>query len=97
MRSRVQSLVSLSGLRIWHCHELSCRLQTRPGSPVAVAVAEAGSYSSDSTPSLEISIGHRCSPKKTEKKRKKKKKEVGKNSGDIMKDQRDLEIGCNDS
>ena len=27
MRTRVQSLVSLSGLRIWYCHELWCRLQ----------------------------------------------------------------------
>ena len=26
MRMRVQSLASLSGLRIWHCCELWCRL-----------------------------------------------------------------------
>ena len=38
MRVRVRSLASLSGLRIWHCHELWCRLQTRLGSDVAVAV-----------------------------------------------------------
>ena len=28
MRLRVQSLASLSGLKIKHCHELWCRLQT---------------------------------------------------------------------
>jgi len=44
----VQSLVSLRGLRIWHCHELWCRSQTRLRSCVAVA----GSCSSDLTPSL---------------------------------------------
>ena len=46
MRMRVQSLTSLSGLRIWCCHELWCRLQMQIGSHVAVA----GSCSSDSTP-----------------------------------------------
>ena len=39
MRMRVQSLVSLSGLRIWRCHELWCRSQTWLGSWVVVAVA----------------------------------------------------------
>ena len=34
----VQSLASLSGLRIWHCCELQCGLQTWPGSGVAAAV-----------------------------------------------------------
>ena len=34
----VQSLASLSGLRIWHCHELWCRLQTHLGSHIAVAL-----------------------------------------------------------
>ena len=33
----VPSLASLSGLRIRHCCELWCRLQTRLGSGVAVA------------------------------------------------------------
>ena len=28
MRMQVQSLASLCGLRIWHCHALQCRLQT---------------------------------------------------------------------
>ena len=39
MRMQAQSLVSLSGLRIWNCHELWCRLQMQLGSYVAVAVA----------------------------------------------------------
>ena len=30
---------SLSGLRIWHCHELWCRSQMQFGSHIAVAVA----------------------------------------------------------
>ena len=62
MRTRVQSLASLSGLKIWSCHELWCRSQMRLGSHVVVAVA--GIYSSDWTPSLEISVCHGCSPKR---------------------------------
>ena len=69
MRLRVQSLASLSELRIWHCCELWCRFQTWLGSLIAVAVA--GSYSSNWTPSLGTSICHRCSPKKAKKKKKK--------------------------
>ena len=41
MRLRVQTVASLSGLRIWHCHELWYRLQTLLGSwcrPAAVAL-----------------------------------------------------------
>ena len=45
------------------------------GSSVAVAVAWASSYNSDSTPSLGISICHGCSHKK-----KKKKKKINKNN-----------------
>ena len=37
MRSRVQSLASLSGLRIQRCQELWCRLQTWLGSGVAMS------------------------------------------------------------
>ena len=47
MRTRVQSLASLIGLRIWYCHELWCRSQTWLGSGIAVAVALDGGYSSD--------------------------------------------------
>ena len=44
-------------------------------SGVAVAVEQASSCSSNLTPSLGISICHRCSPKKRKKERKKKKKQ----------------------
>ena len=56
MRLRVRSLPFLSGLTIRRCRELWCRLQTRLGSHVAVALAWAGGYSSDLTPSLGTSI-----------------------------------------
>ena len=39
MRLQVWPLASLSGLRIWHCHELWCRWQMWLGSGTAVAVA----------------------------------------------------------
>ena len=41
MRLRVLSLASLSGLKIWRCHELWRRSQTQLGSGVAVALARA--------------------------------------------------------
>ena len=68
MRMWARSLASLSGLGIWH--ELWYRLQTQLGCQVAVAVVEAGSYSSDSTRSLGTSICHRCSPIIAKEKRK---------------------------
>ena len=34
MRLQIQSLASLSGLRIWHCHDLWCRSQMWLGSGV---------------------------------------------------------------
>ena len=52
MRMQVQSLASLRGLRIWHCHKLWHRLQKRLGSAVAVA----GSCSFNFTPSLGTSM-----------------------------------------
>ena len=51
MRLRVWSLASLSGLRIWRCRELWCRLQTWLGS-----CAVASSCSSASTPCLGTSV-----------------------------------------
>ena len=71
---QVQSLASLSGLRIGHCHELWCRSQTRLRSHVAVAGAS--SYSPNLTPGLGTSICCRCGPKKQKAKKKKKKKEA---------------------
>ena len=43
------------------------------GSCIAVAVVQAGSCSSDLTPSLGTSIGHGYGPKKKKKKKKKRK------------------------
>ena len=71
MRMWVQSLASLSELRILHCCELSCRSQTPLRSHIAVAVVQAGSRGFDWTPSLGTSIGRKCSPKKEKKERKK--------------------------
>ena len=67
MRMWVQSLASISGLRIQRCRELWHRSQTRLGSRMAVAVVWAGGYSSYLTPSLGTSIYCRCSPKKKKK------------------------------
>ena len=74
MRTQVQSLNSLSGLRIQHCLELWCRWQMQLGSGVAVAVAQAGSYSSNSTPSLGTSIMLWVRPYKEKNKKTKKQK-----------------------
>ena len=74
MRMRVWFLASLSGLRIWHCHELFCRSQTQLRSGVAVAMVYTGSCSSVLTPSLGTSTCHRCSPKKAKKEKKEKRK-----------------------
>ena len=41
------SLALLSGLRIQHYHEMWCRLQTQLRSHIAVAMAQAGSCSSN--------------------------------------------------
>ena len=64
MRIQVPSLTSLSGLRIWCCHELWCRSQTCFRSGVAVAVVQAGSYSFNSTPSLGTSTCCKCGKKR---------------------------------
>ena len=74
MRTQVRSLASLSGLRIQHCCNLWRTSQTQLGSQVAVAVALAGGYSSNWTPSLGTSICHGCIPKKTKYKKPPQKK-----------------------
>ena len=74
MKTQVQSLASLSGLRIQCCQELWCRLQAQLGSGIAVAVVLASSYSSDLTPSRETSICCGCGLKKTNKTKQKSKK-----------------------
>ena len=43
----VQSLVLLSGLRIWYCRELWCRLQMRLGSGIAVGCGVGHRHGSD--------------------------------------------------
>ena len=58
---------------VWH--ELWCRSQTRLGSGVAVAVMQASSYSSSSTPRLGTSTWCRCGPKKQKKKKKARRPE----------------------
>ena len=50
------------------------RSKMRLGSGVTVALVEAGSYSSDSTLSLGISVCHRFGPRKKKRERKKEKK-----------------------
>ena len=67
MRTQVQSLALLSGLRIWPCHELQCRLQMWLRSGIAVAVVQAGSCGSDSAPVLGTYICCRYGPKKQNK------------------------------
>ena len=68
IRLQVQSLASISGLRIQRCRELWCRSQMRLGSGVAVAGLQAGGNSSDSTPSLGTSMCRRYGPRKDKKK-----------------------------
>ena len=63
MRMQVQSPALISGLRIWRCCELWCRSWMWLGSSVAVAVVQAGSCSSNSTPSLGTSICCGCGSK----------------------------------
>ena len=64
---QVQSLASISGLRI-QCGMSWTQLGTRVA--VALAVVQASSCNSDSTPSLGTSICHECSPKKARGKKK---------------------------
>ena len=72
MRLRVQSLALLSGLRIWWCPELWCRLQMWLGSGVTVAVVWVCSCSSDLTLNLGMSVCCGCGPTKQKKKKKRK-------------------------
>ena len=67
MRIWVRALGLLSGLRILCCHELWYSSKTWFSSCIVVAVA--GSYNSDSMPSLETSICHRVALKSKRKKK----------------------------
>ena len=70
LRMWIQSLASLSGLRILSCHKLLCRSQMLLRSCVAVAAVQVSSCGSNSTPSLGMSICHMYGPKKKKKKKK---------------------------
>ena len=54
----------------------------RLGSGIAVAVVQAGCYSSDSTPSLGMSICCRCSPKKPKKKKRERERRKEEKKGE---------------
>ena len=71
-----KDVVSIPGLNQWvkDCREVWCRSKMRLRSHIAVALTQASSYSSNSTPSLGTSICCKCSPKKIKKKKKKKVK-----------------------
>ena len=71
----VRSLALLSGLRIWCCCELWCGSRTRLRSGVTVTMALASSCSSDSIPSLEISMCCGCGPKKMSERKKERERE----------------------
>ena len=64
--TRVWSLASLSGLKIWRWRELWYRLQAWLGTGIAVAVV---STASDLAPSLGTSIWQGSDPKKQKKKK----------------------------
>ena len=67
MRMQAPSRALLSGLRVWSCPELWCRWQMRIRSGVALAGVEAGSCSSNWTPSLGTSMCLRGGPRKDKK------------------------------
>ena len=75
MRMWVQFLTPLGWLRIWHYHELWCTSEMQLRFRVSVAVAWAGSCSSDLTLSLRTSMCHGCD-RKNRKLKKKKKEEI---------------------
>ena len=80
MRLRVRSLALLSGLRIWFCRELWCRLQTRLRCCIAVAVVQARGHSSDWTPSLGTPYAAGVALKSRKKKKKERKNGDTRNS-----------------
>ena len=64
MRMRFQSLALLGGLRIQRCHELWCSLQVWLGSGIAVAVAVAGTYTSELPYALGVALKRQKKKKK---------------------------------
>ena len=87
MRLRVLSLALLRGLRIWHCHEPWCSSKMWLGSHADVPVVQAGSYSSNSTPSLGTSICRGSGPRNNNNNNnnnKKDKRQQKKNNNKII-------------
>ena len=77
-RTQVQSLASLSGLRIRHCRELWCRSQTRLGSSIAVMWCRPATTAPVGTLAWEPPYNPE-NPTKHKKNQKKKKKKEKKN------------------
>ena len=90
MRTWIRSLALLRASGVRHCRELWCRLQTQLGSGVAVAAVEAGSCSSDWTPSLGTSICYRYNPER--EKKKKNTSSSGQNTAGYCQERNDLKI-----
>ena len=76
MRLRVRSLALLSGLRIRCCRELWCRLQTRLGSGMAVAVHTAAAPIQLLAWELPYAAGVALKTNKQKKKKEKKRNVV---------------------
>ena len=74
MRTQVRSLASLSGLRIRRCRGLGCRLQMWLDLASLWLWCRLAAVAPHLALSLETSICHECSPKKTKKQKKKQKK-----------------------
>ena len=72
MRMQVQSLTSVSGLGIPHCHELWCRLQMQLGSHIAMAVVRAAAVALTRPLAWELpnAKGEALKSKKSKKKKK---------------------------
>ena len=71
---------SIPGLAQWvesrRCRELWCKPQMRSGNCIAVAEAQAGSYSSDQTPAWEPPYAAGAALKKQKKEKRKRKKDI---------------------
>ena len=76
MKIQVQSLASLSGLRIQHGHKLRCRSQTQLTSGVAVAMVWAGSCRSDFTLIFPWELSYAVGAVVKRKKEKRKERNV---------------------
>ena len=64
MRTQIQSLAPLSGLRIWHCRELWYSSQTQLGSHVAVAVVGQPLQFQFNPQPVNFHMPHLCPPPK---------------------------------